>query len=210
MAALLRAAGTKLNGSGRVLDIGCGTGWCLRALTEAGVAPDRLHGIEIQPARVEAARGAAPGARVAVGDARELDFPDRSFALVLLLTTLSSLPSAGAIQAALTEARRVLEPGGLLICYEPRIPNPLNRHTRLVRDRDLAAAGIEPREQISLTLLPPLARRLGARTQQRYERLARMPLMRTHRLVSHRATDRQVGPGIRRGRGRGRGPACRG
>ncbi len=194
LAEVLRAAGPELKGTGRILDLGCGTGWWLRSLTDAGVAPDRLEGIDIQPARVEAARAAVPGARISVGDVRELELPDRGFALVLLLTTLSSLPSAAAIQAALMEARRVLEPGGLLLCYEPRVANPLNRHARLVRDRDLEAAGIEPREQVSLTLLPALARRLGAKTQQRYERLARLPALRTHRLIAYRAED-QSPPG---------------
>ncbi len=83
---------------------------------------------------------------------------------------------------------RVLAPGGLLLVYEPRVPNPLNRHTLMVRDSDLDAAGIRSREQVSLTVLPALARRLGGRTEARYERLGRLPFLRTHRLISCRAS----------------------
>lgn len=184
---LLRLAAPELRGEGRILDLGCGTGWWLRSLAEAGVDPARLRGIEEQPARVEAARQAVPGARIEAGDARALELEDGSFALVLLFTVLSSLPSSEAVKAALAEAMRALQPGGLLLIYEPRVGNPLNRHTRRLGDGELDAVGLVPREQLSLTLLPALARRLGARTESRYERLARLPQLRTHRLISYRA-----------------------
>ena len=184
---LLRLAAPALQGQGKILDLGCGTGWWLRSLAEAGVDPARLWGIEEQPARVEAARRAVPGARIGVGDARALELEDGSFALVLLFTVLSSLPSSEAVKTALAEARRVLQPGGLLLIYEPRVANPLNRHTRRLADGELDAVGLVPRGQLSLTLLPALARRLGAHTESRYERLARLPQLRTHRLVSYRA-----------------------
>ena len=75
----------------------------------------------------------------------------------------------------------------MLLIYEPRVPNPLNRHTLLIRNSDLAAAGVTPTDQVSLTVVPALARRLGGRTQERYERLARLPFLRTHRLIACRA-----------------------
>ena len=121
----------------------------MRELVEAGVQPERLSGIDIQPERVAAARQAVPGAEIAVGDARHLRFPDGGFAVVLQLTLLSSLGSPGAIREALGEGMRVLAPGGLLLIYEPRVPNPLNRHTLLIRDADLTAAGITPHEQVA-------------------------------------------------------------
>lgn len=186
-AELLRLAAAELRGPGKILDLGCGTGWWLRSLAEAGVDPARLWGIDEQPARVEAARRAVPGARIEAGDARALELEDDGFALVLLFTVLSSLPTSKAVEAALAEAMRVLAPGGLFLIYEPRVINPFNRHTRRLRDGELDAAGLVPREQLSLTLLPPLARRLGARTEARYERLARLPQLRTHRLISFRA-----------------------
>ena len=184
---LLRLAGPEIAGTGLILDAGCGTGWCLRALIEAGVQPERLRGIDIQPVRVAAARLTVPGAGIDVGDARRLPFPDESFAVVLQLTLLSSLGSHQAIREALGEGMRVLAPGGLLLIYEPRVPNPLNRHTVLVREGDLDAAGGRRREEVSLTLLPALARRLGGRTEHRYGRLTRFPFLRTHRLIACRA-----------------------
>lgn len=185
---LLSLAAPEIEGTGSILDAGCGTGWLLRALVEAGVRPERLHGIDVQPERVAAARRAVPGAEIDAGDARHLPFPDESFTVVLQLTLLSSLGSHSAIREALGEGMRILAPGGLLLVYEPRVPNPLNRHTLMVRDSDLDAAGIRSREQVSLTVLPALARRLGDRTQARYERLARLRALRTHRLISYQRT----------------------
>ena len=133
-----------------------------------------------------AARETVPGAEIAVGDARHARFPDQTFAVVLQLTLLSSLGSQRAIREALGEGIRVLAPGGMLLIYEPRVPNPLNRHTLLIRNSDLAAAGVTPTDQVSLTVVPALARRLGGRTQERYERFASVPFLRTHRLVAYR------------------------
>lgn len=186
LAHLLRLAGPEISGGGPILDAGCGNGWWLRSLVEAGVEPGRLYGIDIQPERVTAARKTVPGAEIAVGDARHARFPDQTFAVVLQLTLLSSLGSQRAIREALGEGIRVLAPGGMLLIYEPRVPNPLNRHTLLIRNSDLAAAGVTPTDQVSLTVVPALARRLGGRTQERYERFASVPFLRTHRLVAYR------------------------
>jgi ubiquinone/menaquinone biosynthesis C-methylase UbiE len=183
---LLRLAAPEIAGTGKILDAGCGTGWCLRALVESGVQAERLRGVDIQEERVAAAKRAVPGAEIDVGDVRGLPFPDETFTVVLQLTLLSSLGSHEAIREAVGEGVRVLGPGGLLLIYEPRVPNPLNRHTLLVRDGDLDAAGISC-DQVSLTLVPALARHLGRRTEDRYERLARLPFLRTHRLIACRA-----------------------
>lgn len=183
---LFRLAGPEIAGTGEILDVGCGTGWWMRALVEAGVDTDRLTGIDIQPERVEAAREAVPGALIEVGHAERLPFADESFTVVLQLTLLSSLGSHEQIREALGEGLRVVAPGGLLLIYEPRVPNPLNRHTLFLRNSDLEAAGAVPAERVSLTVLPALARRLGARTDPGYERLSRLPFLRTHRLIAYR------------------------
>jgi ubiquinone/menaquinone biosynthesis C-methylase UbiE len=186
LAAVLELGNPQLRGAGDILDVGCGTGWLLRALADAGVAPARLHGVDAQESRVQAAREALPGATIEVGDARRLAFDESSCELVTMMTLLSSLPSREGIRAALAEGRRILAPGGLLLVYEPRVPNPFNRNTLLLRNADLEAAGITPHSQISLTVLPPLARRLRLGRRSHYARLAKLPPLRTHRLVSHR------------------------
>jgi ubiquinone/menaquinone biosynthesis C-methylase UbiE len=120
-----------------------------------------LHGVELIAQRVEVARERVPGADVRRGDARELPFADGSIALVTLLTCLSSMPEREDVDRALTEVSRVLAPGGLTLVYEPRIANPFNRATRRVSISKLRGGLGERRSTLTLTGLPPLARRLG-------------------------------------------------
>ena len=97
---------------------------------------------------------------------------------------LSSLPGRSDAELALQDAWRVLAPDGVLLVWEPRLPNPLNQHTTLIgRDllrRATAGAKIDFRPT---TVLPALARRLGGRTEDLYPRLARIAAIRTHRLA---------------------------
>jgi SAM-dependent methyltransferase len=171
--------------AGPVLDAGCGTGWWLGRLAAAGVSSDRLWGVDVLPQRSAAATKSAPGARLRTADIRTLPFADGHFELVVLLTVLSSLCSADDVRRALHEAARVTAPGGRVVIWEPRVPT-LNRATRLVRHSEVSAAlgpGVSSR---SITLLPPLARRLGRATPALYPALARIPLLRSHRLMEWR------------------------
>jgi SAM-dependent methyltransferase len=183
--ALLDVAADALADERPVLDVGCGTGWWLETLAHRGAAESTLHGVDVDPARVTAAARRVPGAAVEVGDARALHHPDRSFGLVTLIVVLSALARPAAI-GALCEARRVLAPGGTIAVYEPRLPNPLNRATRLVTDRDLDRGGLHPRQERSLTLLPPLGRRLGPVTATLHPALSRIGALRSHRLLVYR------------------------
>jgi ubiquinone/menaquinone biosynthesis C-methylase UbiE len=169
-----------------ILDAGCGTGWWLERLASDGGDKSALHGVDLDPERVAAARARCPSARIEVGDARRLPYAEGSFDAVLLSVVLSSLKRPAGVLAALSEARRVLAPWGVLIIYEPRLPNPLNPRTHVVRDADFDAAGLLPRSQRTLTLLPPVGRRLGALTPLLHPALSRLPFLRSHRLIAYR------------------------
>jgi SAM-dependent methyltransferase len=186
LAAVLDEAGPQLRSGGEVLDAGCGTGYWLEALRDSGVEPGRLSGVELQPQRAAAAAQRVPGATVTEADVRKLPFEDDRFAVVLLFTVLSSLKSSEDVRGALSEATRVLDGGGVLLCYEPRYANPLNGQVRRVTRADFDAGGVVPRTTRELTLLPPLARVLGGATAALYPRLVAAPPLRSHRLTTHR------------------------
>lgn len=171
------------DGRAEALDVGCGGGWWLARLRAAGWDAGRLHGVDLLAARVEAARRAVPGARVARADARRLPYGDGRCAVVTQLTALSSLASRADAAAALREAWRVLAPGGALLVYEPRWPTPRNPHTIRIDRRLLAATLGRPVAAEPLTLLPPLARRLGPLTGRAYPALSRLRALRTHALL---------------------------
>jgi SAM-dependent methyltransferase len=167
----------------RVLDAGCGHGWWLRELAARRGGGDGLHGIDLDPERAAAAAAAAPGAEIRTGDLRALPWPPDRFDAVFVLTVLSSLGGRDVVAAVARELRRVLAPGGVVVTWEPRVPTP-NRATRLIRPRELAGELGPPVAARTLTVLPPLARRVPAGA---YGGLARLPLLRTHRAVGYRA-----------------------
>jgi ubiquinone/menaquinone biosynthesis C-methylase UbiE len=190
-AALLRVVATEIRGSGSLLDCGCGNGWLLATLLHSGVEAERLYGAEVDPARLEAARRRIPGATIVKADAAALPFPDEAFDAVFFVVSLSSMGPAAKARSALAEGLRVLVSGGLLAVYEPRLPNPCNHSTRRLRRADLRAAGVTPAASRSLTLLPPLGRRLGRLTDAFHPALSHLAPLRSHRLTTHRKRARR-------------------
>ena len=94
-----------------VLDLGCGPGTITVDLA-ARVAPGRVLGIDASADVIAQATAAADGrAEFAVGDAYRLDLPDRSFDVVHAHQVLQHLTDP---VTAISEAQRVLRPGGLL------------------------------------------------------------------------------------------------
>jgi SAM-dependent methyltransferase len=175
--ALMSIAATQLSGEGPILDVGCGTGAWVRVLSSL-VDQNRLYALDAVASRLQAARAAASGGHFFHANARALPFTSEMFDLVLLFTVLTDLPDTHDIERVLSECDRVLAPGGVLMIYEPRTPNPLNPSTRAIRSRDIRL----PAKSRTLTLLPPLARRLGRLTPLLYQPLATVPILRTHRL----------------------------
>ena len=187
LSAIRSAAAAELAGEHRILDAGCGNGRWLEALQRRR-HPSRRGSWESTSSSSGSTRlgGRVPGAQLELADVRQLPFADDSFVLVLALTLLSSLDSADSVRRGLSELMRVTQPGGLVLCYEPRLPSPFNRDRRTLSDADLDAAGVQPRDERRLTLLPQLARRLGRSTPWSYPLLLRLRPLRSHRLVGYR------------------------
>lgn len=96
----------------RVVDVGCGAGGTLRWLLDGG---HDAVGVDSSPASLEHAARLVPADILHRGDALHLPFSDASFDGVLLLDVLEHLDDG----TALTEARRVLRPGGWLLVSVP-------------------------------------------------------------------------------------------
>jgi ubiquinone/menaquinone biosynthesis C-methylase UbiE len=129
---------------GRVLDIGCGTGYLLRLLARRYPEATDLAGIDAAPSMIDAAERAADERRMrfTVGAAERLPYPDGAFDLVVSTTSFDHWADQG---AGLSECARILAPGGHLVLAD----------------------------QFSLLLLPTLlaGRRGKARTRRRASRL---------------------------------------
>lgn len=183
---VIAGAGNRIQAKTEVLDMGCGSGWWLDVFRERGVEPGNLHGIDAIPERIDGARQRLPRSDVRVGDIRHLPYPDDQFGVVLIVSVLSDLRTEEDVEAALREAVRVLAPEGTLLCYEPRLPNPFNRAVRRISNRDLRRVLGRRWTATPLTVLPPVAYRLGSLAPKLYPVLARIPPLLSHRLVEYR------------------------
>ncbi|MEV6542345.1 class I SAM-dependent methyltransferase [Streptomyces sp. NPDC051665] len=95
----------------RVLDVGGGSGIHAEWLARDGY---EVRLVDPVPLHVEQA-GRLPGVTARTGDARALPAQDASYDVVLLLGPLYHLPERADRIRALSEARRVLRPGGLAV-----------------------------------------------------------------------------------------------
>ena len=180
---LLQGEGWMPLGDRRVLDVGSGGGAELAWFRELGASESSLVGIDLLPERVEAARRAYPKLEFHLGNAEHLPFPDGSFDLVLAYTVFSSILDPDMAANVAAEIRRVMRPGGGFLWYDFRYDSPANRNVRGVSEARVRTLfpGLSG-ELIGLTLLPPLARRLGPLTPIAYPALASVPPLRSHLL----------------------------
>lgn len=102
-------AASIVDGSSRVLDVGCGTGTVLIPLAQACGA---ITGVDTNKSAIDQLTADLHGrnnAAAQVGDAEHLPFPDNSFDAVLCYSTLCVVTRP---TAAIAEIARVLRPGG--------------------------------------------------------------------------------------------------
>jgi phosphatidylethanolamine/phosphatidyl-N-methylethanolamine N-methyltransferase len=140
---------------GRILEVGVGTGLSLPSYSSA----TRVVGIDISEPMLDKARRRVKQQRlthverIATGDAENLDFPARSFDVVVAQYVVTAVPNP---ERALDEFVRVVRPGGEIIIT-----------TRIGAETGLRGA-IEK-------FLMPVTSRLGFRTEfawSRYENWA--------------------------------------
>lgn len=124
VASLLRATGLTSLAGLDILDVGCGSGGELRRMTTFGADQRRLAGIDLMEARILAAQATLPQARLTVGSAHRLPFPDASFDLVSQFTLFSSVAHPGVRREIAREMRRVLRPRGRILWYDIRSMTP--------------------------------------------------------------------------------------
>lgn len=106
---------------GRMLDIGCGTGNFIKAMSRLGFQVD---GVEISPeaAQLANAQFAASGrAPVVCGVLEDARYPDETFDIITLWHVIEHLPDPA---RTLREIRRVLKPNGRCVIQTPKLDSP--------------------------------------------------------------------------------------
>lgn len=112
----------------RVLDLGCGEGYCTREMARRGAR--KIVGIDLSAGMIELARKQeaelSQGILYERGDVASLDLPDDAFDLVLGVFVFSYLRSEQMTEA-FREVRRVLAPGGRFVFAVPHPSLPFLR-----------------------------------------------------------------------------------
>ncbi len=112
-----------LGASGRLLDVGCASGWLLKHAAERGW---RAQGVEIAPDAVAHAR--TQGLEVAQGDLIAARLPAAHFDLVYMGDVLEHVPDC---RATVLEVARILKPGGWFYLRGPITTHSLARSLAL-------------------------------------------------------------------------------
>jgi SAM-dependent methyltransferase len=168
-------------GDRRVLDVGAGGGAELASFRELGASDHNLVGVDLLPGRVAAAHEAFPAIDFRVGNAERLDFAAASFDLVLAFTLFSSILDETMARNVASEIRRILRPGGGLLWYDFRYNSPSNPNVRGVQSARVRTLFPDLQGALhGVTLLPPVARRLGPLTSGLYPVFGTLPLLRSH------------------------------
>ncbi|MCS6813888.1 MAG: class I SAM-dependent methyltransferase [Cyanobacteria bacterium] len=141
----------------RLLDLGCGAGENSVYFALQGA---QCTAADYSPGMVEVAQRLAQANGVtiegAVINAMDLDFPDNSFDIVYIANLLHHLPEP---MAAITEAHRILKPGGRLCFWEPLKHNPvINVYRRL-------ATSVRTEDEMPLDIA------IVRQVQQRFQRV---------------------------------------
>lgn len=167
----------------RILDVGCGNGKVLAGFKRWGVVPGNLYGIDLISAYIDQAKQTYPGINFLHTNAEDLDFKDAFFDLILLFTVFTSILDKTMAQNVAREVKRVLRPSGAIVWYDFRYNNPFNPNVRGMSKKPIAALFPDLEMDLhTITVLPPLARRLGKLTKVVYPVLAHLPPLCTHYL----------------------------
>lgn len=124
----------------RVLDAGCGLSYGTRILASAGASC--VTGVDVDQGAIEEARRRIPelAGDLQRGDIRDLPFGEDSFDVVVCFETIEHVEES---ERALSEFRRVLGPGGLLLVSSPNpavYPPGNEHHVHEYRPDELTAA----------------------------------------------------------------------
>jgi len=102
----------------KMLDVACGTGdmiRCMKKRLERRGVPAEFYGLDCSEKMLEVARKKVPFAKLLVGDAEEIPFPDGSFDLISVAFGLRNFSDR---EKAIGEMHRILKGDGLLLLLE--------------------------------------------------------------------------------------------
>jgi ubiquinone/menaquinone biosynthesis C-methylase UbiE len=168
----------------RCLDLGSGILFWPEELIRIGVRRERCLGSDLLLSRLKEGHAAGRNVLATACSAAELPFPDCSMDLITQFTMMTSVTSQSLRKAIAAEMLRVLAPGGYILWYDFRYNNPSNKYTLAIGKSEIKALfDCLHVDFESITLLPPLARKLKGPLSPLLKYLDYFPILRSHYLV---------------------------
>jgi ubiquinone/menaquinone biosynthesis C-methylase UbiE len=135
--------------TGKVLDVGCGTGTLLNALPK-----DRYerHGIDLSEGMVSEALAKDSTLHAITGSATDIPYPDNTFDVVICAAVLHHIVEPDLIVKTIKEMVRVTKPGGTAIVWDH---NPSNPYWPIIMRRvpqDIGEERLIPKKEIQAAL----------------------------------------------------------
>ena len=184
-AMLLKKVGKFPVAGDRCLEVGYGKlGW-LGRLISWGAKDSDLFGIELDGERASIARRALPNAQLQVGNANDLPWPNGHFRFVIASTLFSSILDDDFRMSIAKEIDRVLERGGVVLWYDAAVGNPRNKSLKGINRSEIVSLFPNYHHHFrSVTLAPPILRRVAKLNWALATILSTIPFLRTHLLAT--------------------------
>ena len=145
--------------SGRVLDVGCGTGVLAGRLARAGYA---VTGLDPSQGMLDVMAETEPEVEGNRGEGSELPFEDGHFDVVLTVAALHHIAEPEAVRSTLVEMVRVTRPGGRLVVWDHNPRNPYWKNLMARVPQDDGSERLVPEEEIVGALTQGGAEILGS------------------------------------------------
>jgi ubiquinone/menaquinone biosynthesis C-methylase UbiE len=168
-----------------LLEVGCGNGSWISRWSNLGIPLSSLYGVDIMEEYVENSKKLTPfPSQIQMASVTEIPFEDNTFDIVSQSTVFTSILDPQARKEGAQEILRVLKKGGSVYWYDFRYPSPRNPNVRKVDKKELCR--LFPNCDIkmtSVTLLPPLVRKLSPVSFTLCRLLENIPFLRSHYLA---------------------------
>jgi SAM-dependent methyltransferase len=131
--------------TGRVLDVGCGTGALAGRLAGVGY---QVTGLDPSQGMLGVMAESAPAVEGVRGDGGDLPFEDATFDLAITVAALHHVAEPSAVRATLVEMARVVRPGGRIIVWDHNPRNPYWKNLMARVPQDDGSERLIPEEEI--------------------------------------------------------------
>jgi ubiquinone/menaquinone biosynthesis C-methylase UbiE len=174
--------------------VGCGSGGVLRNFIKYGATPENLYGMDLLTDRIEIAKKTSPNINFKCGNAGKMSYVDNSFDIVLFFTVFTSIFDPNMKKQLAFEALRVIKPNGFILYYDYKFNNPKNSDVKGVSKKEIVSLFPNCTFNFTLTTLaPPLARTIAPYSWLLCYLLEKIPILRTHYLVTIQKNSRGTG-----------------